>query len=200
MTKEEYDRKLLFEVSSNSFCGFKMEQSWSLIFVLNKVLNDNPDIKRIVELGTGQGGLTIYFGLMMANIRGKVLTFDTKLPNQDWFRFITERRLPIDYRFESNFSQLAQDDVRNFIKDEKVLIFCDNGNKAREIRMYGSKLKSGDLIMAHDWGTEIREEHIKPNIIFEAIQDTGNLFDILDYYRQDMFDAFGTQVLSMRRK
>jgi hypothetical protein len=37
----------------------------------------------------------------------------------------------------------------------RKILYCDNGNKIREVCTYGIKLHSGDLLGVHDWGTEI---------------------------------------------
>jgi len=37
----------------------------------------------------------------------------------------------------------------------RAYVFCDNGDKLRELKSYSELLDSGDLISAHDYGTEV---------------------------------------------
>jgi len=39
-------------------------------------------------------------------------------------------------------------------RPERKLLFCDNGDKKREINLFGPLLKPGDVLAAHDFGTE----------------------------------------------
>jgi len=38
-------------------------------------------------------------------------------------------------------------------KNGKSLILCDNGDKIKELELYGSALKSGDYILIHDYAS-----------------------------------------------
>jgi hypothetical protein len=196
----EYKTRDIFQHKGNSFCGFKAVQSWTAYYCLTKILNKNPNIFKIIELGTGDGGFSIFLSLLVAPKGGEVLTYDIQEPHTAWFNFVTKQNLPIDFRCKSVFSLEVQNEIREFIKDGRVLIFCDNGKKPQEVRTYAPMLKRNDLIMAHDWKYEIKEEHLKPHVEFEEFDDVGNLFDILEYYEQDMFDAYKTDILSLRRK
>ena len=43
----------------------------------------------------------------------------------------------------------------------KKVLYCDNGDKVKEFKMYAIHLNSGDLLGVHDWGTEVRYEQVK---------------------------------------
>ena len=58
------------------------------------------------------------------------------------------------------FGDEAQTIVRNNMANYRTLIICDGGDKVREVREYGQFLKKGDMIMAHDFGTEIFDEDV----------------------------------------
>lgn len=195
-----YNKNLIFEeleglfiVDPNNFLGFRMQQCWTAIYALNEFFNRNQNIKRIVELGTGSGGLTIFWGLIMKAFGGKVLTFDLGIPSMRWFKFIKD--LPIEFEVNNVFSEDVKEKVKEFIKDDPSLIFCDNGNKPQEFLVYHQFLKPGDFIMAHDWKAQKDEPIIE---ICEA--DVKDLLDKVEYYQQDLFDKNKSRILSMKRR
>lgn len=192
--------KDIFALSHHDFFGFGMAQTWATLYVLNHFLQKHPKIKRIVELGTGDGALTFLWGLSMKARNGKVLTYDINRPTEMWFEVI--QGMPIEFRRADVFTKDVQEEVKEFIKDEKALIFCDGGSKSKEIRIYSFFLKPEDYIMAHDWGVEILEDHLTKKEHFGTMfpPSVKSLFDILDYYMQDFFDVYQTQILSMKRK
>jgi len=162
-------------------------QTWSAIAMLIKFFSDHRDIKRVVDLGTGTGGLTLLFGANMLQRNGKVLSFDIE-PVQSTQARRDFEKLNITFRegdvFKKDFVELAQ----KFIEGERALIFCDNGCKPREFALYAKILKKGDLIMAHDWGIEMT-----------PIDLDEFTLSILEPYCQEDFDEAETFILSMRR-
>jgi len=166
------------------FLGYYVAQSWSALTMLNKVLNENKDITRVVELGTGTGGLTLLLGLNMLTRNGKVLTLDIGMPQAlKWFD-----HLNIHFEKKDVFMEDTVKMVADFIGDERTLIFCDNGNKAKEFPLYARLLKKRDLIMAHDWTTEITRNDLDEKTLSS-----------LEPYLQDEFDKEFTLILSMRK-
>jgi len=175
--------------SFHEFCGFFMSQTYSVLYCLGRVFVFNRNIKYIVEIGTGQGGLTLFFGVNMLARGGKVISFDISRPLPQWF--VAKKKFPIKFYQLDVFGEEAAEIVENFIKevpkDEKLLIFCDGGNKPKEMLKYSKMLRPGDFIMAHDWMKEIWEFNVKD-------------MPYLEYYEQNMFDTHKTRVLSMKRK
>lgn len=155
--------------------------------MLEKVLSANKNIARIVELGTGYGGLTLFFGIQMMARNGKVLSFDIKEKMlSPWHKLA--RQLPITFKQKDVFDATALQEVKRFISGARSLVFCDNGNKKKELPLYARILKKNDLIMVHDWGIEIGPAELDVKIL-----------SILTMYRQDEFDALKTRILSMIR-
>ena len=177
----------LFTRNDMSFLGHAMQQTWSSLLMLEKVLSENKDVVRLVELGTGCGGLTLFWGLHMAMRSGRVLTLDiNRWMAPAWQRWASLFNIAFEQR--NVFDQTTVQRVRDFIRDGRALVFCDDGDKPRELPLYASILKRNDLVMVHDWGSEIKREHLTPEVM-----------SLLRFYRQDEFDALKTTILSLVR-
>jgi len=171
-------------VPAIDFLGYYVAQTWSALTMINKVLSESKDITRILELGTGTGGLTLLFGLNMLVRRGYVLTFDLGTPQAlNWFPRLNTTFKPRDVFDEDTIRQ-----AETFLEGGRALVFCDNGDKTREFPIYTRFLKKDDLIMAHDWTTEIKPEDLDEETL-----------SLVEPYLQDEFDEAFTLILSMRR-
>lgn len=54
--------------------------------------------------------------------------------------------------------------VRQLVADTSgtAIVYCDGGNKPKEILTYAPLMRPGDLIAAHDYGTEISLRDVVP--------------------------------------
>ena len=67
-----------------------------------------------------------------------------------------EKYKNVTYHVGDVFDEDIQDKIHQLIyENNKVLFFCDNGNKIEEFNLYAPYLKKGDIIFVHDWGNEI---------------------------------------------
>lgn len=175
-------------MDGHAFLGHTMQLSTNTVSMIEKILIDNEDITRVVELGTGCGGSSLIFGNIMIERGGKVLTFDVlnsrMTPN--WHDLIEEYN--ITFRQKDVFQPGTVEEAADFIKNDRALIFCDDGHKKQEVPLYAPILKINDLIMAHDWGGEILPEHLD-----------SETMSFLEPYRQEEFDAVNAVTLSLRR-
>jgi len=170
------------------FAGIRIQQAWTTLYLLEDILDKDINIRRIVELGTGYGGLSLFFGLHMFE-RGSVLTFDieTKMPHH-WYGL--SRNLPIAFVQQDIFCPCIDIPVSHFLSKYKALVFCDAGEKVDripQIRKFAGFLKPGDLLMAHDYYNSITPEDIIP--LCEELH--------LEPFRQEDFDYFETYILSL---
>ena len=121
-----------------------------------------PEIKRIVseyepglviELGTKNGGLTEY--LQDAT--------DSPIWSYDIIA------LPLGKKFRDNvifcITDILSKPHNSLIElcklNVKKILYCDNGNKIKEFKMYAQYLNKGDILGVHDWGTEINYDAVK---------------------------------------
>ena len=123
----------------------------------------NPDI--FIELGTFQGGLTLAIHEEFPDL--KIFSFDKgAFCNVDIWDKIFDKKVEIlleDLLSEPNETLLK---ILSENLDKKVLLYCDNGNKAIEINTYSKYLKVGDMIGCHDWLVEVNPEDVR-----EALED-----------------------------
>lgn len=176
------------QAPANKFCGFTSLQTHTSYYALEDFLNRRQDIKRIVEFGTFEGGLTIFFGLHMWKRGGQTLTFDTQERQEaKWFE--VAKIFGIEFVNDDIYSSESQKKIIEFIQQPGItLVFCDNGNKPHEVNYYTKYLKPGDIIMAHDWGTEINPDSIEV------------LKDVLEPCEQESFDNLKTRIMSRVKK
>jgi hypothetical protein len=136
-----------------------MQQCWADLALWEKFLNKFP-IKSLIELGTGYCGMSTYLLLQGIQRDIKFLTFD--------IRESSKLNLPLS-KFLGLKDHFAKADV--FADKDKVvyainhtpkplLLFCDNGDKPKEFKMFVPLLASGDYVAVHDWPQEIKEEDV----------------------------------------
>lgn len=140
--------------------------------VFGKVVQD---FDNIVEIGTHHGGFSLWLHL-------------TKKPSTNFYTFEVDSgviQIPSEYGvnvvladcFSPQGIQLIQQVITS---DGKTLVLCDGGNKIHEFQFFSRFLKSGDVIMAHDYSTDQvqfdrdmkSKGWIKPEICFSDIEDS----------------------------
>lgn len=134
-----------------SFGGTTVSQIWA-DFVLWEGLLNSKEFKAVFELGTWLGGFSWWLWAQ-CEARGMWFsTFDTIAP---------QREMP-DMVFEkADVFASAKKLGALFREHEPCVVFCDNGNKPRELRTYAEQLKHPDsVLVVHDWGTEIFQKDV----------------------------------------
>ena len=83
----------------------------------------------------------------------------------EWFRTID---IDTPAAATPGFMQLdvwaKPDAVRELVAQapRPFVLYCDNGNKVREVETFAPSLNVGDFLAVHDFGTEILPRHIPP--------------------------------------
>ena len=128
--------------------------------------------KRILEIGTGVGGFTLFLRDTLNEIGlsdSIIKTYDIyNLSNQfneehdlNNIEFSNENIFNADYDLE----QIEM--IKSFIQsDGTTLVLCDGYNKIKEFNQLGKLLKIGDVIMAHDY---VVNHQVFENDYFEKI-------------------------------
>jgi len=147
--------------------------------------------KRILELGTGSREFTHMIYMLRKEIDEDFdfITVDftkyiTSTPEEIW-ALIYKR---IIYLETDIFSHVGF--IGNLIIDD-TLVLCDNGDKPREVRLFTPYLKSGCVIMAHDYFYDMDEFKRKGGwpvceITYGDVSDLG----LIPYHQDLMKNAF----------
>lgn len=131
----------------NDFLGYNMQQKKGVVEAFHELLSVVKP-SRIIELGTGFGGLTVFFGLYGYCHECDVITYDNDPKDEAAINLIVF--LGVERYILDLFSIAGQLSER-IAEPGKTILICDNGNKVREVNTFAGALKSGDVIMAHDY-------------------------------------------------
>ena len=138
-----------------TFIGQLMQHNYWLYSVVDKVMVENPDIKSIVEIGTGCGALTTIFGLWGINRNIPVLSIDHQehLHNKTILN-----KLGVNLLCADEFADSTREHILNTINNQKTWLYCDGGYKMKEFSSFAEALPKGSIISAHDLGVEFNAE------------------------------------------
>lgn len=146
-----------------SFGGVQAAQILADYWLWEALLNvAQGTVSGIVELGTGKGGFSLFLAAQAQQRDLFFRTYDIAEPACRVPGFV---RLDIYARAEEIGEHLARHDP--------VILFCDGGNKPREVRTFSTYLSPASMIVVHDWGTEMLETDV-PYFLEE---DFGSLCD-----------------------
>lgn len=123
-----------------------------------------PDAELVIELGGFHGGLTLQLSDVFPD--SEIHSFDVRLLSgmKNVLEVVGEKSNITFYK-ESVLS-VANENVLKLVKDgRRKILYCDNGHKAAEIKMYAPYLSVGDVLGVHDWGVELKMKHIKGTLI-----------------------------------
>lgn len=190
--KVEHMGVLSGEGAVRMHCGFRMAQSYSALYMLEWFFKIRHDIKRIIEIGTGHGGMSVYLSMWAWSLGGTFETYDIKSyqKNEDLCHLLDSLTgtFVLGDVFEEPYKSSV---IKSIQAPGAVLLFCDGGDKIKEVNAFAPYLKHRDCIMAHDYGD-------RPS--FTSIdQLTPENAAILAPYLQEEFDAVNSHILSMRR-
>lgn len=109
----------------------------------------------VVELGTSLGGMSAFFADVIAPWGGVVHTFDhVRQPELDDLEAEYGERIVLHQA-----DVLAgHPGVVQLVAQPGALLYCDNGDKERELATYAPRLAVGGFLGTHDYGTELDPE------------------------------------------
>ena len=142
--------------------GVTIQQTWPDLWLWEKLLNEHPEVKAIVEIGTKHGGLSNYLACQAIQRQQYFATFDI-----DMFKY---NRLSSHVGLVNNFIQgdvFSQDgkelkELMQTILVHPLILFCDGGQKEREFQMFVPELEAGDIVGVHDWNREFWPRSVEP--------------------------------------
>lgn len=183
--------------SISSYNGWVAQQNPHVFEALYKLLVDKKP-KQILEIGTALGGLTRYINHICTE-----LELDTDIRSYDTHGRYEHRVLKkegVDIRIENIFTEdysgLSNKSIIDFINQSgTTIVLCDGGNKIKEFNILSEYLKSGDIIMAHDYASDsktfkdkIERKYWNWHEISDNDVKSASLKYNLKPYMQDVFD------------
>lgn len=143
-----------------TFLGRYMQHNYRLYYLLDKIFISNPQIKKIVEIGTGEGGLTTFLALWGMKKSISVLSLDI-MEQSD--KFLLEK-LNVNLLIGDEFDTNIQQKIIEFIDREETLFICDGAAKHIEFNFWAPKLCKDSIICAHDLTVEFQDYAISKTI------------------------------------
>jgi cephalosporin hydroxylase len=143
-----------------TFMGLPLSQEWADIAIWETFFNEFP-AKSFIELGTGNGGMSVFFALQCYQRDIQFVSFD----NQKWINY--SFGIPKILRMQDGFFHMdifreGLGVVEGAIKtlSRPLVVFFDNGDKPREWKTFAPLTRPGDFLAVHDFGVEFRERDI----------------------------------------
>lgn len=137
------------------FLGIQASQTWDDLHLWERFFNEHP-LRRVVELGTGNGGMAVFLTLQCVQRGVEFWTLD----NQHWLDWTQGVPALLGMHSRSIVADLFKEGrarIEALLSSDEghpLCLFCDNGDKRREWREFVPLLRAGDFIAVHDWGVE----------------------------------------------
>ena len=145
------------------FCGVRVWHSPLALWAIEHVLAALKPA-RIVELGSGYGGVTLQLGTWASINGAHVLSLDiTGSMSEELLARL--KTLPVCLEHRDIYADDTVEFIRLMISDEEagpVLLYCDGGNKMQEILTCAPWLQAGSVLGCHDWITEVAPAIVEP--------------------------------------
>ena len=132
-----------------TFLGIQQSHAYWMYGVIDKILNENKQIKGIIEIGTGRGALSIFLGLECYE-RGlkPLLTYDILSPKKGTKLF---KLLNIEFINRDYFHKDSIKEIMEYIDDIPILFVSDGGNRVKAFNYFVGLLKKDSVFASHDW-------------------------------------------------
>jgi hypothetical protein len=149
----------LHTIGNSSFGGTLLSQYRIDLDLWETVLNAHPETAAICELGTWKGGFSWWLWAQTQARGMRFATFDMvdyecKVPGYQRLDVFLDKDRVLDWIWD------GVTDRENDPGAKSVVLFCDSGNKPRELREYTPHLPPGSITLVHDWGTETMPEDV----------------------------------------
>jgi len=178
------------------FDGIVCMQHPNAFYALYDLISEKKP-KTIIEIGTAAGGLTRFldFCTKELDLQTHLISYDVR---KNHYHDDLIKDTNVDFRlydvFSSENAHLFRDLVKDIQSTGLTLVLCDGGNKVNEFNMLSPHIKSGDIIMCHDYSHSLEyfESHINNKIwsfcesTYEGISSSVENHQ-LEPFREDIF-------------
>jgi hypothetical protein len=154
-----------------------MAQTWNDLALWEAFLSRHR-VGSIIELGTWEGGMSLYLAHQCKYRGGQFVSVDWDLsrviPRVE-IEAAGGRLLALDLH-----SPGASETLRDLLAELRTprLLFCDHGNKRLEWKSYVPLLSAGDYAVVRDWGSEFGVPDLDPHLPYvmrEECESVGSL-------------------------
>lgn len=166
--------------------GQYMQHNYWIYNIIDKVMLMNPQIKSIVEIGTGSGCVTTIFGLWGVKRNIPVVSIDNVI-RHDTSIF---KRLGIDFWNVDENTPETKQRILDRIGNKPTWIYCDGCCKSKELNTYSHIIPTNSIISAHDLGVEFSHD-----IDAKHLCEKG----IIEPYLQDKWMELNIQLALYRK-
>lgn len=148
----------LYNTDGQSQCplGMAMCQNRLAVPMWSYAMEVHPPV-RIIELGTYGGGFITAIAVHAFHLGARVITYDRMLPDERYTplaRFLRVEFMQKDLELAS-----TRDEIVDLIRSAgRVYLLCDAGDKPGDFNRYAEHMKPGDVIAAHDYFIEGRQD------------------------------------------
>lgn len=155
---------------------------------IGKIVHDfDPDL--VLELGFSWGGMTkVFEDYTRKGVQ--IHAYNKKCGRQPDNSLFGKR---VEFHW-CDLLTVPYEPLVELCKDKrKKLLYCDNGNKIKEVFMYGQHLNVGDMIAAHDYPKEIYHDWdllIGKTKLRDTRQDVDNMNSVLKDFEPVEHDLF----------
>ncbi|HEC64669.1 MAG TPA: glycosyltransferase [bacterium] len=140
-----------------TFLGRRIVQTPRAMTLWERILTAT-DFKRVIEIGTLRGNLSLFFLLFCITRDAEFCTYDIR---NEWKGGKVKDLLNFEAYYKNKDVFECIDEIKKFIQRKGITImFCDGGDKAKEFQTFAPYLKPQDIIAVHDWMTEIFDYHV----------------------------------------
>jgi len=149
------DRTLFGNYAAQSFLSFGLYE---------KLLADRTGVRMnwICEIGTQRGMTSLFLALHAYFMDIPFLTVDIR---RQYGMHTANLLETIGARVETADCFADPSVVDEFIPISPGLLFCDGGDKAKEVQRFAPRVRPGSIIVVHDWGTEVQEDAMPWEIV-----------------------------------
>lgn len=143
-----------------NFIGQYQQHNYYLYYIIDRIISQNPQITKIIELGTGYGALTMVLGLWGLRRNIPVYTVDIRPNKIDPIKQVLDT-LKVTVLEKDIYSEQTTKELQEIIQDKPILMVCDGLDKSIEINTWVPLLPNNSIVCGHDYRTECIPEKIK---------------------------------------
>ena len=137
-----------------TFLGRRTSQNELTIPSWERVLR-KVRFNTFIDIGTYNGNFSYYLLLFCKERGARFYSYDV----------LDHKNKRIAGYFQKLDVFKNENEIGTLIRQDGIsVVFCDGGDKAREIQIFSQYLKPGDIIAVHDFGKEVFLKDIPPGL------------------------------------